>query len=101
MSIALDVSVDEHFRLANEETYIFGSDMGTNEECMAWVRDENDRSVGLSRELCGIPLDEISPTGGGIRHATEIALRDQDFDLKNATVAVQWFGSVGKHATRL
>ncbi|MFZ2311834.1 MAG: hypothetical protein WAV82_04375 [Methylobacter sp.] len=64
VSIALDVSVDEHFRLANEETYIFGSDMGTNEECMAWVRDENDRSVGLPRELCGIPLDEISPTGG-------------------------------------
>ncbi|MFA6163266.1 MAG: hypothetical protein WC685_07545 [Methylobacter sp.] len=73
VSIALDVSVDEHFRLANEETYIFGPDMGTNEECMAWVRDENDRSVGLLRELCGIPLDEISPTGG--KYAMQQKLR--------------------------
>ncbi|MGZ8162213.1 MAG: glutamate dehydrogenase, partial [Methylobacter sp.] len=70
------------------------------EECMAWVRDENGRSVGLPRELGGIPLDEIGATGWGIRHATEIALRYQNFDLKNATVVIQGFGSVGKHAAR-
>jgi glutamate dehydrogenase (NAD(P)+) len=86
--------------LRNEESYIFGPDMGTDEECMAWVRDENGRSVGLPRELGGIPLDEIGATGWGIRHATEIALRYQNFDLKNATIVVQGFGSVGKHAAR-
>ncbi|MDD1626459.1 MAG: Glu/Leu/Phe/Val dehydrogenase [Methylococcaceae bacterium] len=86
--------------LRNEESYIFGPDMGTDEECMAWVRDENGRSVGLPKELGGIPLDEIGATGWGIRHATEIALRYQNFDLKNATVVVQGFGSVGKHAAR-
>jgi len=86
--------------LRNEESYIFGPDMGTDEECMAWVRDENGRSVGLPRELGGIPLDEIGATGWGIRHATEIALRYQNFDLKNATVVVQGFGSVGKHVAR-
>jgi glutamate dehydrogenase (NAD(P)+) len=86
--------------LRNEESYIFGPDMGTDEECMAWVRDENGRSVGLPRELGGIPLDEIGATGWGIRHATEIALRYQNFDLKNATVVIQGFGSVGKHAAR-
>jgi len=37
--------------LRNEESYIFGPDMGTDEECMAWVRDENGRSVGLPTEL--------------------------------------------------
>jgi len=86
--------------LRNEESYIFGPDMGTDEECMAWVRDENGRSVGLPRELGGIPLDEIGATGWGIRHATEIALRHQNFDLTNARVVIQGFGSVGKHAAR-
>ena len=26
--------------LRTETTYIFAPDMGTNEECMAWIRDE-------------------------------------------------------------
>jgi glutamate dehydrogenase (NAD(P)+) len=56
--------------LRNENTYIFAPDMGTDEECMAWVRDEIGRVVGLPREIGGIPLDE------------------------------QGFGAVGKHATR-
>lgn len=86
--------------LRNEESFIFGPDMGTDEECMAWIRDENGRSVGLPKELGGIPLDEIGATGWGIRHATEIALRYQNFDLKNARFAIQGFGSVGKHAAR-
>lgn len=86
--------------LRNEESYIFGPDMGTNEECMAWVRDENGRCIGLPSEFGGIPLDEIGATGWGIRQATEIALHYQHSNLKNATVAIQGFGSVGKHAAR-
>jgi glutamate dehydrogenase (NAD(P)+)/glutamate dehydrogenase (NADP+) len=39
--------------------YIPGPDMGTNEECMAWVKDEIGRAAGLPRALGGIPLDEI------------------------------------------
>ena len=31
--------------LRNEETYIFAPDMGTDEECMAWIRDEVERVV--------------------------------------------------------
>jgi glutamate dehydrogenase (NAD(P)+) len=86
--------------LRHEDDYIFGPDMGTNEECMAWVRDENGRSVGLPRELGGIPLDELGSTGCGVRYATKVALRYMDFDLKNARVVIQGFGSVGKHAAR-
>jgi len=86
--------------LRNQEAYIFGPDMGTNEECMAWVRDENGRSVGLPRELGGIPLDEIGATGWGVIHATEIALRYQNFDLESARIVIQGFGSVGKHCAR-
>jgi glutamate dehydrogenase (NAD(P)+) len=86
--------------LRNEESYIFGPDMGTNEECMAWVRDEIGRSVGLPRELGGIPLDEIGATGWGLLHATEAALHYLNSSLTNAKVVIQGFGSVGKHAAR-
>lgn len=86
--------------LRGTQEYIFGPDMGTDEECMAWVRDEIGRSVGLPRELGGIPLDEIGATGWGISHATDIALQHCDFTLDGARVVVQGFGAVGHHAAR-
>ena len=86
--------------LRNQEAYIFGPDMGTNEECMAWVRDENGRSVGLPRELGGIPLDEIGATAWGLIHAIKVALSYLDFELQDARVVIQGFGSVGKHSAR-
>jgi glutamate dehydrogenase (NAD(P)+) len=86
--------------LRNEETYVFAPDMGTDEECMAWVRDEIGRVVGLPRELGGIPLDEIGATGYGISHVVDVALNYCDFPLKGAKVVVQGFGAVGKHAAR-
>jgi len=60
--------------LRNEDTYIFAPDMGTNEECMAWVRDEIGRVVGLPHELGGITLDEIGATGWGLSHAVDVAM---------------------------
>jgi glutamate dehydrogenase (NAD(P)+) len=86
--------------LRNEETYIFAPDMGTDEECMAWIRDEVGRVVGLPREVGGIPLDEIGATGWGLTHVTDVALRYCDFDLEGARIVVQGFGAVGKHAAR-
>jgi glutamate dehydrogenase (NAD(P)+) len=86
--------------LRNIDEYVFGPDMGTSEECMAWVHDEIGRAVGLPRELGGIPLDEIGATGFGISHATELALEHCDFELRGARVAVQGFGAVGMHAAR-
>ncbi|HEX3036250.1 MAG TPA: Glu/Leu/Phe/Val dehydrogenase [Thermodesulfobacteriota bacterium] len=87
--------------LRNDEEYIFGPDMGTDEECMAWVKDEIGRSVGLPREIGGIPLDEIGATGWGLFHAAEVAVEFCNFELKGARFAVQGFGAVGKHAARL
>jgi glutamate dehydrogenase (NAD(P)+) len=80
--------------------YIFGPDMGTDEECMAWIRDETGRSVGLPREVGGIPLDEIGATGFGLSHAADEALPYCDFQLRGARMAVQGFGAVGRHAAR-
>jgi glutamate dehydrogenase (NAD(P)+) len=82
------------------DDYIFGPDMGTDETCMAWVKAEIGRAVGLPRELGGIPLDEIGATGWGLAHATEVAARFCDFPLEGARVVVQGFGSVGRHAAR-
>jgi glutamate dehydrogenase (NAD(P)+) len=86
--------------LRNETDYIFGPDMGTDETCMAWVRDEIGRSVGLPRELGGIPLDEVGATGWGLAHVTDVALRSLGREIKGARIAVQGFGAVGKHAAR-
>ena len=86
--------------LRNDEEYIFGPDMGTDEECMAWVKDEIGRAVGLPREIGGIPLDEIGATGWGLFHATEVAIGFCDFELKGARFAIQGFGAVGKHTAR-
>ncbi len=80
--------------------YIPGPDMGTNEACMAWVKDEIDRAVGLPRVLGGIPLDEIGATGFGIAVAAEVAAPEAKLDLEGARVAVEGFGAVGQHAAR-
>jgi glutamate dehydrogenase (NAD(P)+) len=82
------------------QDYIFGPDMGTDETCMAWVKAEIGRAVGLPREVGGIPLDELGATGFGLRHATEVAARRMGLALDGARVAVQGFGSVGIHAAR-
>jgi glutamate dehydrogenase (NAD(P)+) len=80
--------------------YIPGPDMGTDESCMAWVKDEIGRAVGLPPVLGGIPLDEIGATGFGLVSAIEAALPYCGLSLKGARVAVQGFGAVGRHAAR-
>lgn len=86
--------------LRNETDYTFGPDMGTNEDCMAWIKDEIGRSVGLPLELGGIPLDEIGATGYGLFHAIDVAVDYCDFDLDGARLVVQGFGAVGSHVSR-
>lgn len=86
--------------LAEVDQYIFGPDMGTNEECMGWVQDEIGRAVGLPSEIGGIPLDEIGATGWGLLHAIKVACDFQGRSLSGSRAVVQGFGSVGKHAAR-
>jgi glutamate dehydrogenase (NAD(P)+) len=88
------------YALRNEREYVFAPDMGTDEECMAWVKDETGRAVGLPKELGGIPLDEIGATGWGLYHATDVALHYRYFKLDDARVIVQGFGAVGRHVAR-
>jgi glutamate dehydrogenase (NAD(P)+) len=86
--------------IRNLRQYIPGPDMGTNEQAMAWMRDEIGRSVGLPREIGGIPLDEIGATGFGLTVAAEAAREFSGVRLEGARVVVQGFGAVGRHAAR-
>ena len=86
--------------LRNEQDYIFGPDMGTDETCMAWVKDEIGRSVGLPREVGGLPLDELGATAWGLLHAIEVSAESIELQLDGARVAVQGYGAVGRHAAR-
>lgn len=78
--------------------YIPGPDMGTDEACMGWMYDEIKRAVGLPRVLGGIPLDEIGATGFGVAECAEVAAASCNLTIKGATVAIEGFGNVGKHA---
>lgn len=84
----------------NERDYTFGPDMGTDEICMAWIKDEIGRAVGLPADLGGIPLDEVGATGWGLYHAAVAAASFCGIELRGARVAIQGFGSVGRHAAR-
>jgi glutamate dehydrogenase/leucine dehydrogenase len=80
--------------------YIPGPDMGTDETAMGWVRDEIGRSVGLSKVLGGIPLDQVGATGFGLAICGEVAQEFCDVKLAGARLCVQGFGNVGQHAAR-
>jgi len=86
--------------LRNESDYIFGPDMGTDETCMAWIKDEIGRAVGLPAALGGLPLDELGATGWGLLHCAEAAAPYAGIALEGARVVVQGFGAVGKHCAR-
>ena len=80
--------------------YVPGPDMGTDELCMGWIKDEIARAVGLPAAVGGIPLDEIGATGFGLAACVDVARTFIDLELKGARIAVQGFGAVGKHAAR-
>jgi len=80
--------------------YIPGPDMGTDELCMAFIKDETGRAVGLPEAVGGIPLDSVGATGFGLAACVDVARRFIDLELKGARVVIQGFGAVGKHAAR-
>ena len=93
-------SLVQSFAHAIRQIEDYSPDMGTNEISMALVRNITGRSVGLPREVGGIPLDEIGATGYGLAVALEAAESCTDFKISGARVVVEGFGSVGQHAAR-
>ena len=86
--------------LRHESDYIFGPDMGTDETCMAWIKDEIGRAVGVPAALGGLPLDALGATGWGLLHCAEAAAPYAGIGLEGARVVVQGFGAVGRHSAR-
>lgn len=86
--------------IARFDEYIPGPDMGTNEACMVWLKEEAGRAIGLPADQGGIPLDEIGATGLGVATAAEVAANHIGLDLAGARIAVQGFGAVGMHAAQ-
>ncbi len=80
--------------------YTPGPDMGTNEECMAFIHDEIGRAVGLPKVLGGIPLDALGMTGYGLSVAAKVASDYISLTLDGARIIVQGFGNVGKAAAK-
>jgi glutamate dehydrogenase (NAD(P)+) len=100
-----DAKKEEYFRkfaLSIKELvdYIPGPDMGSDEECMAWVYDEIGRACGLPEEIGGLPLDKLGATGFGLAECAEIASSYAKINLSGARVAIHGFGSVGKAAAK-
>ncbi len=90
------------------ERDIMASDIGTDEQTMAWVMDTY--SVNLGYTIPGVTtgkpfavggsLGRATATGRGVVHAAEAALADDGVTLPEVTAAVQGFGKVGSHAVR-
>ncbi|GAB4409509.1 MAG: Glu/Leu/Phe/Val dehydrogenase [Thermodesulfovibrionales bacterium] len=100
-----DPRKEHYFRIfaqaiKNLTEYIPGPDMGSNEECMAWIYDEIGRATALPEEIGGLPLDKLGATGFGLAECAEIACHYANIELKGARIAIQGFGSVGKAAAK-
>ncbi len=85
------------------------SDVGTNEQVMAWILDTYSMHVRhtSSAVVTGKPvvlggsLGRGDATGRGVLLATESALQHLGIPIEGVTVAVQGFGKVGAVAARL
>lgn len=119
-----DYSTRELERISRRFTFSLGSNIGpeydipapdvnTNAQIMAWILDtylsmmpplERNRSLHV---VTGKPIESggsvgrDKATGQGVVFLIEQWARDQGFDLKSATYAVQGFGNVGSWAARL
>lgn len=86
------------------DEYVFGSDMGFDEEDEAIIIDEcgGDMrvAVGTPRELGGVPYDELGLTGYGVAEATEVAAEHLGIELEGATASIQGLGAVGSFAAK-
>jgi glutamate dehydrogenase/leucine dehydrogenase len=83
--------------------YVAGPDMNTTEREMQWFAEANGDSksvTGKPKALGGLP-HELGSTGFGVVHATIVAARHADIDIKKATVAIEGFGNVGWFVAKL
>lgn len=77
--------------------YVSAPDMNTAEAEMAAFANE----IGDMKACTGKPLSmggiphELGSTGIGVAHSIQVAVKFANFDLSNATIAMEGFGNVG------
>ena len=84
-------------------------DMGTDPQTMAWMMDTYSQQKGFVQPgvVTGKPvaiggsLGRNSSTGHGVVYVAAKSCETLGFEFEGATVAVQGFGNVGKHACDL
>jgi glutamate dehydrogenase (NAD(P)+) len=84
-------------------------DVGTDAQVMAWIMDTYSQQVGYAVPgvVTGKPLSiggslgREEATGRGVVYVSLEALKHLNFDIHNATVAIQGFGNVGAHTARI
>ena len=80
--------------------FVPGPDMGSDEECMAWIYEETKRAIGRPESQGGLPLDKLGATGFGLAECAEVACPYAGINLDGARVALHGFGNVGGAAAR-
>ncbi|MBN1210870.1 MAG: glutamate dehydrogenase [Myxococcaceae bacterium] len=87
---------------------ILAPDVNTNPQVMAWIMDQYSRYHGHSPAVVtGKPLElygskgREAATGRGLLYICREILRDVHLPMKGARFALQGFGNVGSHISRL
>lgn len=99
----------EIFPLIGPDKDIPATDIGTNQQIMAWIMDTYSQQVGYAVPgvVTGKPLSiggslgREEATGRGVAEVTFEALRYLGLDPSSTTVIVQGFGNVGSHTARI
>ena len=91
----------EALRGISPESYIAAPDINTAEQEMGWFAEVLGRTscTGKPKALGGLP-HELGSTGFGVFHATNVAAEHAGLDLRNARVAIEGFGNVGRFAAK-
>lgn len=99
----------EIFPLIGPDKDIPATDIGTNQQIMAWFMDTFSQQVGFSvpSAVTGKPLaiggslGREEATGRGVVNVTIEALRHKGINLEDTSVVIQGFGNVGSHTARI
>ena len=99
----------EIFPLIGPDKDIPATDIGTNQQVMAWFMDTYSQQVGFSvpGAVTGKPLaiggslGREEATGRGVVNVTIEALRHKGINLEDTSVVIQGFGNVGSHTAKI
>lgn len=100
--------VDGLYKYLGEKNDIPAPDVNTNGQIMAWMVDEYNKLVGHSAigVITGKPVEfggskgRNEATGFGVAVVAREAAKKLGIDMKNAKIAVQGFGNVGRFTVK-